>query len=242
MEPSGKTVARPSIRDRIAPFLPWTDGTGRRWRGLTRLPAMIPFIPVYIIVAWTRFILAAEKRDDGLYWIDDDAVSHLVFHVPELTDDPLIALRSLITGIWLNHDSLQLIYVTALLLTFGAVFELHEGTLRMVLLFFGTSFAAALLNGLVLHLVYPDVWNIRMFEVAWNRSWMGGSAGCFGILGAVAARARRPGPLLVIFIGWECAVWWVNLRNYTSAFHFAALATGYIATRMFIPPIRRDRA
>jgi len=200
---------------------------------------MIPFVIAYILIAWIVFIPAAERRGRH-YWIDDDAVGHLLFQVPDLTKNPLRAMLSIVTGPWINHDSLQLLYVTALLLMFGAVFELREGTLRVVLIFFGTSFVAALCGGFLLHLIYPDIWNTRFFEIAWNRNWTGGSAGCFGLLGAVAARARRPGLLLALFVTWECFIWWVNLRNYTSAFHLSALAAGYLATRFLLPPIPRE--
>jgi len=219
-------------------FLPWTDGAGRRWRGWKQAPLTIPFVIVYIVLAWILFIPAAERRGRH-YWIDDDAVGHLLFSVPDLTGDPLRAIRSIVTGPWINHDSLQLMYVTALLLMFGAVFEVREGTLRMMLIFFGTSFFAALFGGFLLHAIYPHMWDTRFFEIAWNRYWTGGSAGCFGLLGALAARARRPVLLLALFISWECFIWWVNLRNYTSAFHFSAMTAGFLATRLWLPPIRR---
>ncbi|MBA2468816.1 MAG: rhomboid family intramembrane serine protease [Chloroflexia bacterium] len=224
----------------LARFSPWTDGTGCPWRGWKRLPAMIPFVIGYILVAWIVFIPAAERRGRH-YWIDDDAVGHLLFQVPDLTGDPPRAILSIVTGPWINHDSLQLMYVTALLLIFGAQFELREGTLRIVIVFFGTSFVAALFSGFLLHLIYPHVWDTRFFEIAWNRNWTGGSAGCFGLLGAFAARARKPGLLLALFVAWECFIWWVNLRNYTSVFHFSAMATGFLATRLFLPPLPREQ-
>ncbi|HYH10916.1 MAG TPA: rhomboid family intramembrane serine protease [Thermomicrobiales bacterium] len=223
---------------RLKPYVPWTDGSGRRWRGWLPLPAMIPFTLVYIVAAWVLFVPEAELKDDGLYWIDDDAIADLVFQIPDLTENPPAAARSLITGLWFNHDSLQLIYVTALLLTFGALFELREGTFRTVLVFAGTSALAAVISGALLHLVYPHPWDERWMTVAWNRNWMGGSAGCFGVLGATAARAQRPVPLLAFFVAWECVVWWINLRNYTSAFHLVALGAGFVAARWLLPAIR----
>lgn len=233
------TSIHASRANRLAPHFPWTDGTGRRWRGWKRLPTMSPFVITYIVIAWVVFVPFAERRGRH-YWIDDDAVGHLLFQVPDLTDDPVQAILSIVTGPWINHDSLQLIYVTALLLIFGIMFELREGTHRMVILFFGTSFIAALFSGFLLHLIYPHVWDTRFLEIAWNRNWTGGSAGCFGLLGAFAARARRPGLLLAAFVTWEIFIWWVNLRNYTSVFHLSALASGFIATRYLLTPIPRE--
>lgn len=239
MSPARAPTATSKHVGGIAVWLPWTDGTGRPWRGWKRLPMLAPFVPIHLVAAWVLFVPAAEYRN-GNYWIDEDAVGHLLFQIPDLTARPLEAIRSLITAPWLNHDAIQLVYVTALLLLFGIIFELREGTVRMIVVFFGTTFVAAIGGGFLLHLIYPHVWDTDFFETAWNRTWSGGSAGCFGVMGALAARARRPALLLGIFITWECFIWWVNLRNYASVFHFSAMATGYVAARWLFPPIRRQ--
>jgi len=226
------------LRDRIAPFLPWSDGTGRRWVGWKGLPRRVPFVPVYLVVSWGLFIPAAERRGNK-YWIDEEAVEQFLFAVPDLSRNFPAALFTLVTAPWLNHDSLQLIYVTALLLMFGLVFEFREGTWRTAALFFGTTFAAAVIAGFALHLIYPELLDRPFLEKAWQRTWSGGSAGCFGLMGALAARARRPGPLLVLFVGWELFILWANLRSYTTAFHLTALTTGFVVTRYLLPPVRR---
>jgi hypothetical protein len=227
-----------TVRDRLAPFLPWSDGTGRRWRGWARAPWMIPFVPFYLILIWVLFVPAAERRN-GTYWIDDEAVEDLLFHIPDLSQDLPAASLSLVTAPWLNHDSIQLIYVTILLLLFGLVFELREGPARTMLIFFGTTAAAAVIAGIALHLIYPELLDRPFLEKAWRRTWSGGSAGCFGLMGAFAARARRPGPLLTFFILWELFILWVNLRSYTSVFHYTSLVTGFLVTRYLLPPVRR---
>ena len=77
------STAPPNRTWPLAPFLPWTDGSGRAWPGWRRLPPSIPFVIAYIVVAWVLFIPAAEARG-GLYWIDEDAVGHLLFRIPFL--------------------------------------------------------------------------------------------------------------------------------------------------------------
>lgn len=228
------TANRPADCGRSLPWLPWTDGTGRRRSGWRDAPV---FTPAYIIASWLLFIPAAE-RINGKWSIDEEAVGHLLYHVPDLSRDFPLALRSLLTAPWLNHDSLQLIYVTALLLIFGLVFEVREGTIRLVLVFFGTTFLSAIAGGLVLDAIYPELWDTRMLEKAWERTWSGGSVGCFGVMGAIAGRTRRPFALVLIFLAWEGFLWWVNLRSYTSVFHITALGAGFVATRFLIPPVR----
>ncbi|HEV2066483.1 MAG TPA: hypothetical protein VGR08_06590 [Thermomicrobiales bacterium] len=235
----GRSRNHSPVRHRLAPYVPWTEATGRRWRGWMRLPLMAPFALGYIAASYAVFIPAAERRN-GKYWIDEEAVGHLLLHIPDLSRDLPQAIRSLVIAPWLNHDSLQLIYVTALLLIFGIIFEVREGTLRAIAIFFGTTFVSTVVAGAILHAIYPNVWDIWVLENAWHRSWSGGSAGCFGLMGAIAGRTRRPGLLLAIFILWEAFIWWVNLRNYTSVFHLSALAAGFIATRYLLPPRHRE--
>lgn len=236
---TSRTVNRMSIRTWLAPWLPWTDGTGRRLRGWPQVPRMAPFALFYLVVSWMLFIPAAELRN-GKYWIDEEAVDHLLYHIPDLSQDFPRAMRSLVTAPWLNHDSLQLVYVTALLLLFGMIFELREGTVRTILVFFGTTFVSAVAGGLILRVIYPALWNIWVLENAWNRSWSGGSVGCFGLMGAIAGRARRPALLLAVFVLWEAFIWWVNLRNYTSVFHMTALTAGFFTSRYVLPARHRE--
>lgn len=236
---SASSNRQTSIGYRLAPWLPWTDGTGRRWRGWRHLFRAAPFSLGYLVASWAIFVPIAEPRG-GKYWIDEEALGHLLYHVPDLGRDFPRAIRSLLTAPWLNHDSLQLIYVTVLLLMFGVVFESLEGTVRTVVVFFGTTFVSAVGGGALLHVVYPELWDTPLLENAWNRSWSGGSVGCFGLMGALAGRARRPGLLVAVFLLWEAFIWTVNLRNYTSVFHLTALTAGFMASRYMLPTHHRE--
>jgi hypothetical protein len=61
-------------------------------------------------------------------------------------------------------------------------------------------------------------------------------------MGALAARARRPWPLLGVFVLWEANVVGWYLREYTPAFHLSALLAGFAVARYVVPPPRRDPA
>lgn len=224
----------------ITPFVPWTDGTGRTVGSWRRLPLAVAYSVGYLILSWVLFVWLSYD-DGGKHEIDEERVDPYIYRVPDLSDDVFHALRSLVTAPFLNHDSLQLIYVTLLMLLFGVIFEIREGLRTAVLVFFGSTFFAAIVAGVLLHVIYPELWDASFLETAWERSWSGGSAGCFGVMGGLAARARNPWLLLGAFGLWEVFIEYVNLRSYTTVFHFAALFAGFVAVRYLIPPRRRIR-
>ena len=218
----------------LASCLPWADGTGRPWPGWTRLPRAAPFVLLYLAVSWLLFVPAAE-RVPGNYVIDQGRVRPFLYHIPDLSQDLPGAAGSLVTAPWLNHNAVQLVYVTVLLLMYGVIFEAKEGTRATVLLFFGTTLAGAIAGGILLHALYPEVLDTPLLARAWERTWSGGSAGCFGLMGALAARARSPWPLLGLFLVWELNVGWWYLRGYTPALHLTALLAGFLVTRYAVP-------
>lgn len=224
-----------SLSSALTPYVPWADGTGARWRGWRRLPLMAPFSLGYLVLSWALFIPLTEPGPQG-YWVDDQTLRRFAYHIGDLTEDPVRFFRSLLTAPFLNHDDVQLIYVTVLLLVFGVVFESREGARRTAAIFFGATLSGALAAGVLLHILYPEVLAGEFFDYAWNRTWSGGSAGAFGVMGALAGRARRPWPLLALFAAWEAGVALLYLKQYTSAFHITALLVGFVATRKWLPP------
>jgi hypothetical protein len=233
----GRSVSAGRLGLRLTPFLPWTDGRGRPWPGWRRAPRAARFLAVYLAASWALFLPMAE-RTPGNYSIDTDRVRPFLYHIPDLLQNPLHALATLASAPWLNHNAVQLVYVTALLLVVGVPFEAREGAARTAAFFFGTTLAGAVGAGLLLHALYPEVWDSAFAARAWERTWSGGSAGTFGLMGALAARARRPWPLLGLFVFWEANVVGWYLREYTPAFHLSALPAGFVAARYAVPPVR----
>lgn len=184
---------------------------------------VLPFTAGYLLVAWAAAFLVTRP--------ETGAESLLLFHVPDLSADVRRGLAALFTAPWLNAGPLQLVYVTVLLLVFGAPVESREGTLRAGAVFFGTSAIAAVVAGTLLHIIYPAFLDTPTLASAWTRAWVGGSAGCFGLIGATAARSQRLGTFLGLAVLWEMNVWYWRLQNYTPMFHFAALATGFLIAR-----------
>lgn len=245
--------------EQVATYWPWTDGTGKRWRGWARLPLTAPASLCYVVVMWALFLPLAHA-DGGIFKIDLERVQPYVYSIPDLTANPLAAGRALLTAPFLNHDSVQLIYISILVVLFGIVFEVREGTRRTVLFFAGGLVTGAVGAGLLLHLLYPAVTDAPLYATAWARTWSGGSAGCFGVMGALAGRTRRPGALLAMLVLWDLnwpllraaltdkrepqfdLVWWHLPHSYTSAFHLIALTAGFLVARYWLAPVHRHHS
>ncbi len=222
----------------LRPYVPWGQFQARRWPTWPRVPLRAPASLVYLMVSWGLFLWLGQPQADG-FGLDTTAYEAYLYSIPQLTQAPLDAAGSLVTALFLNHDDVQLIYVTVLLGLFGVPFEVKEGTGRTTAIFAVTGLLGALVAGVLLYglvALYPEV---GFFEQAWQRTWSGGSAGAFGLMGALAARARRPGPLFAFFVFWELNVGAWFLRSYTPAFHLTALATGYLLARYLLDPPAR---
>jgi len=114
---------RPRAASRLQRYLPWSDGTGRRWPGWRRAA---PFLFVYLIVSWALFLPQARPVP-GNWVIDTDRVRPWLYDIPNLSQNFPRFLQSMVTATWLNHNVVQLAYVTFLLLVVGVRFEAREG-------------------------------------------------------------------------------------------------------------------
>ena len=220
---------------RLASVLPWGERGGRYFPRPRQVGRGSPAVMLYILVSIALFLPTA-RRVPGNYVTDQDPVRHLFFAIPDLSERFGLALRSLFTAPFFNHNAVQLVYVIILLMLVGIPFEFHEGSIRSIVIFFATSFTGAVSAGLLLHVIYPSLIDTPLLAGAWERSWSGGSAGCFGLMGATAARAPVPWLMLMLFVAWEATVVTVYLREYTPAFHLSALLAGFLLGRYVIRP------
>ena len=198
-------------------------------------------MPAYLAASWALFLPMAKRAPSNRV-IDTERVRPFLYAIPDLSGDPRRAAAALVAAPWLNHNAVQLVVVSSVLLLVGIPFEAREGTGRTVGLFFGTTITGALTASLLLRGLYPKRWNTPFAAKAWGRTWGGASAGAFGLLGAVAARARIPWPLLAMVVVWEAGVVRWYLREYTPVFHLAALLAGFLVTCHALPPRRHDPA
>ncbi len=224
-------------RHPASPYVPWGEVPGRPWPSAWhRVPVRAPATVGYLVASWALFLHLGDPGVRGWWGLDQARYEAFLFEIPDLSRAPLAAAASLVTSPFLNHDHIQLIYVTALLVLFGLPFEVREGTPRAVLVFAATGLAGALVAGLLLHGIHPLFQGHPVVDHAWERTWSGGSVGAFGLMGALAARARRWWPAFGFFVFWELNVGAWYLRSYTPAFHLTALVVGFLVARRWLAP------
>lgn len=220
---------------RLTRLLPWRDEQGERIplppHAWARAPAHVVYALGTTLLFWLFAILYGR---DGAN-VPRGVFAFFVYEIPALFADAPRTLLNFATAVWANYHHVQLVYVFVLLALFGVWFEIREGSKRAILVFYASSIAAGLVAGILLHVIRLEL-DGAWIERAWAQPWTGGSAGAFGLMGAYAARARNPWPLLALFAFWELNVGLWYLKSYTPAFHFTALATGFLITRYALPP------
>lgn len=210
------------------------------WHGLPapRHPSPVAGFPatlVYALGTSSLFLLYVRLYARAKEAVPRPLYEFFVFEIPQLTADPLRAFVNVFTSVWPSYHWIQLAYVLGLLAIFGVAFERREGSRRAILVFYASSVGGALLGALLLH-VLRSTMDAAWIDSAWNDQWTGGSCGAFGLMGAVAARARNPWPLLALYLVWEINVEWFHLRNYTPVFHLFSLAIGFVLARYVLKP------
>lgn len=196
-------------------------------RSLRDLVVRSRFVGGFLLVAWPVFLLLV--RGDG--WIPDAVRDNIGFIVGLWESDAARAVVVSHVGILVQHSWPQMLYVTALLLVAGVAYEAREGTLRTILVFYGSTLCGvALLTVVVLLAPVPGV--SPLSQHAARVSWSGASVGCFGLLGALLATVRNPGPWLAGFLLFELAVEVTFVPVLALAMHGVAVAFGFAVSRL----------
>lgn len=197
----------------------------RSWRdAVTRLR----FVGGFLLIAWPTFLLLV--RSDG--WIPGDVQANVGFVVSMWESDAARAAVVSHIGIVVQHSWPQMIYVTILFLAAGVAYELREGSLRALLVFYGATLTgvAILTTVVLLGPVVPGVSPLSQHAAA--VSWSGASVGCFGLLGALAATARNPWPLLLTILLFEVTVELALIPTLALVMHGAGFAFGFVVSRL----------
>lgn len=215
-------MRRPAWLD---PFLPWRDPPDDApWQ-------RVPWATLAYLAGTTGVVLWYLRSYSFLpQRVPPEVVDVWAFRVRDLVQDPGSLPLHLVISVWANYYLLQFLYVTALVAGFGTWFERHEGWRRTAGVFYATSIAAAVVAGFAL-LGLDAASDAAWIDREVSRVWVGGSAGAYGLIGATAARARRPWGLLLAASVWELGLGLLYLKSSTPLFHLTALATGYLLAR-----------
>lgn len=185
------------------------------------------FVGGFLLLAWPVFLFLV--RGDG--WIPAAVRHNIGFIVGLWESDAARAVVVSHVGILVQHSWPQMLYVTALLLVAGVAYEAREGTLRTFLVFYGSTLCGvALLTVVVLLAPVPAV--SPLSERAVSVSWSGASVGCFGLVGALVATARSPGPWLAALLLFELTVELNYVPVLALAMHGVAFAFGFVVSRL----------
>lgn len=185
-----------------------------------------PFLSIFLITAWTIFLILV--REDG--WIPDDLRPHIGFIWNLWAVDPLRAALMANVGIIVQHSWGQIVYVTLLLGLVGMAYERRNGSLRTFLMFYGACVTGVAVLSLIILTTWfngPHGWN----EYLARTSWSGASVGCFGLLGATVATARKPWILLGGWALFESVVEWGLVPGLAVTMHVAGFLFGFTASR-----------
>jgi membrane associated rhomboid family serine protease len=187
----------------------------------------VPFILTFLLVAWSLFLPLV--RPDG--WIPSVLRPHIGFVATLWQQDPLRAFIQSHFGILIQHSWGQIIYVTIFVTLVGIPFEAREGTLRTFVIFYGsclTGVALLVLLILAAPLNGGASWSHHMAQI----SWSGASVGCFGLLGATLATARKPQYLVAAWLAYEYFVEWTMVPSVAVAMHLAGFTFGFVVSRI----------
>jgi hypothetical protein len=196
-------------------------------RAARRRPGELPSVVVwYLTIVWVLFLVVAAIDFGNRRELADP----FGYSIADLGNNLPRAFAVLPIATFVNVGVLQILYVTAILAVVSPRAALR-GERVAAGVFLGTSFVAGLVAGIGLYVVDAQV-SHRILDEAWDRSWNGGSAGCYGLVGFVAAGARRPWLMLGLIGAWEIGLTGVHLRSYTPAFHVTALLAGFVAGRL----------
>lgn len=201
---TGKNVGL-TYNHKLLPFcLPWTveEASGPKGRAILRSRKFSAF---YLLVIW--FLPAvfgfASNYDCNSSWQLSFLCDQAVWP-GKLVTDTFVFIKSLFTSIWIHNGILHLLFVTIIgFLLIVQSFEMQFGWRRTIIIFFATHIIISFVFVIVFS-TGKTYWPTEDFFVfGFERNWMGGSVGFYGILGALAFANKRPWFLALVVVGFE---------------------------------------
>lgn len=211
-----------SRRDPLLPvYWPWTDGQ-RRLLSPQEFLRSRSFSIVYI-----ASIILIPHFFGFSYW---GAITP-----SKLFTAPHEYLLSFITVPFVHYGTEHITQVAITFAVFCQSFESRAGSKETAILFFSTIAFTGLAMGLFINVgnwFSPDT---ELFTHAMERSWMGGSIGFFGILGALSHYSREKWLVPAIIVSFETWNRYENgMNEYITIGHLCSALFGFVIWGLYL--------
>ena len=153
----------------------------------------------------------------------------------KLFSEPHEYLLSFFTVPFVHYGTEHITQVTIAFIIFCQSFENRAGSKETAILFFATIAFTGLAMGLFTNVGNSLSPGTELFSHAMGRSWMGGSIGFFGIIGAMSHYSRKKWLIPVILVSFE---YWNHFENgmneYINMGHLCSALFGFVAWGLYL--------
>ena len=147
-------------------------------------------------------------------------------------------LLSFITVPFVHYGTEHITQVAITFIVFCQSFESRAGSKETAILFFSTIAFTGLAMGLFINVGSSLSPETELFSQAMSRSWMGGSIGFFGILGAMSHYSRKKWLIPVILVSFE---FWNHVENgmneYINIGHLCSALFGFVIWGLYLKSV-----
>lgn len=214
---------------------PWTMSDGHRF-SLKGVLASRRFSLSYLMISWSLVALFgfASNRDCRSSW-QLEMLCDAAIWLERIITDPGTFFLSLITSPWIHNGEVHLLFVTLFgIMIFIQSFEAKHGWRLTTWVFITTHLLIGITFAIIFNIaltIWPDH---ELITYGFERNWMGGSVGMFGIIGAFAKTNRNGRYVCAFALLFEC----VNFSTlgtsiHISLIHVLSIIYGYVIARYF---------
>ena len=156
----------------------------------------------------------------------------------KLVDAPFEFLLSFFASPWFHNDYPHIKFVIISFIIFTQSFEAEAGSKSTAILFFGTIAFSSIIAGIIFNTGAYFWPGDETFTDPMSRSWMGGSIGLMGILGALSHHARWKWLIPTILLSFE---YWNREYNGISEYitwgHLSSALFGFVIWGLYLKRI-----
>lgn len=159
----------------------------------------------YLAIIWMLVALLdfGSTRNCGPTWQLDFICNQSIWMLKIYTE-PINFVFNTFTSTLFHNGLDHILFVTIVgFIIIAQSFEAHNSNLATLLIFFSSMSFVGILMGFIINWGYSNWPEIEYYAFAVERSWMGGSAGFFGIFGALSHNSRKKWLIPLIVISFE---------------------------------------